>query len=169
MLLVDRHVTVYQKRRVGKVRGKALVGLRGLGEIAHYRRKRGVNLALGIGLRCRLACVLQSVGPVEMAIQVIEATVLQVDDHNVLDPLRPPSLWACRPRPLVCGGQQSKTQHRTNEVPSLSYLRFHLGSLARTFIGAGCWATAASRPMSSTDAGFLVVPGVSEQDVCWEY
>src|SRR2546422_9277281 len=89
MLLVDRHVTVYKKRRVWKVRGKALVGLRGLGAVAHYRRKRGVNLALGVGLRCRLAGVLQSVGPGEMAIQVIEATVLQVDDHNVLDPLRP--------------------------------------------------------------------------------
>src|SRR6266581_7537563 len=137
MLLVDRHVTVYKKRRVGKVRGKALVGLRGLGAIAHYRRKGGVNLPLGIALRRRLARVLQSVGPGEMAIQVIEAAVLQVDDHNVLDPIRPPSLRACRPRPLVYGGQQSKTQYRTNEVPSLSYFRFHLGSLARTLIGRG--------------------------------
>src|SRR5436309_7495478 len=145
MLLVYRHVTVYKKRRVGKVRGKALVGLRGLGEIAHYRRKRGVNLALGVGLRCRLAGVLQSVGPGEMAIQVIEATVLQVDDHNVLDPFRPPSLRTCRPRPLVYSGQESKTQHRTNEVPSLSYFRFHLGSLAGALVGAGALGNGSDR------------------------
>src|SRR2546430_17105961 len=123
MLLVDRHVTVYKKRRVGKVRGKALVGLRGLGAIAHYRRKRGVNLALGVGLRCRLAGVLQSVGPGEMAIQVIEATLLQVDDHNLLDPLRPPSLRACRPRPLVYAGQQTQTQLPTNDKPSAPKFR----------------------------------------------
>src|SRR5438045_4414015 len=151
MLLVDRNVTVYKKRRVGQVRGKALVGLRGLGAIAHYRRKRGVNLALGVGLRCRLAGVLQSVGPGEMAIQVIEATVLQVDDHNVLDPLRPTSLRACRPRPLVYGGQQSKTQHRTNELPSLSYFRFHLGSLAGALVGGGRWAMAAIDAPELTD------------------
>src|SRR6476646_4008043 len=99
ILLVDRHVAIYKKRRVGKVRGKTLVRL--LGALAHYRRKDGVNLALGIGLCCRLARILQSVGPGEMTIQVIEATVLEVDDHNVLDPLRPPSLWVCRPRQLA--------------------------------------------------------------------
>src|ERR671937_2197851 len=129
MLLVDRHVTVYKKRRVWKVRGKALVGLRRLGAIAHYRRKSGVNLPLGISLRCRLAGILQSVGPGEMAIQVIEATVLQVDDHNVLDPLWPPGLRVCRPRPSVYSGQQRKTQHRTNEAPSRSYSRFHVRPL----------------------------------------
>src|SRR5205814_9433146 len=145
MLLVDRNVTVYTKRRIGQVRGKALVWLRGLGAIAHYRRKRGVNLALGVALRCRLAGVLQSVGPGEMAIQVIEATILQVDDHNVLDPLRPPSLRAGRPRPLVYGGQQSRTQHRTDEVPSLSHFRFHLGSLARALVGAGALCNGSDR------------------------
>src|SRR5207253_5454542 len=83
-------------------------------------RKRGVNLALGVGLRCRLAGVLQSVGPGEMAIQVIEATVLQVDDHNVLDPLRPPSLRACRPRPLVYGGDRKSTRLNSSHV-AISY------------------------------------------------
>src|SRR4029079_435818 len=101
ILLLDWHVTVYRKRRVWKVRGKALVGLCRLGAIAHYRRKGGVNLPFGIGLRCRLAGILQSVGPGEMAVQVVEATVLEVDDHDVLDPLWPPSLRACRPRPSV--------------------------------------------------------------------
>ena len=48
-----------------------------------------------------LAGILQSVGPGEMAVQIIEATVLQVDDHNVLDLLWPPGLRVCRPRPSV--------------------------------------------------------------------
>src|SRR5438128_7586672 len=94
-----------------------------------------------------------------MAIQVIEATVLQIHDHNVLDPLRPPSLRACRPRPLVYGGQQSKTQHRTNEVPSLSYFRFHLGSLAGALVGAGGWAMAAIDAPELTDVLRMIYTG----------
>src|SRR5690349_4174001 len=129
MLLMDRHVTVYKKRRIGQVRGKALVRLRGLGAIAHHWRKRRVSLALGVGLGRSLAGILQSVRPGEKAIQVIEATVLQVDDHNVLDPLGSPCLRARRPRRLAYGGQQSQTQHPTNEMPSLSCFRFHPGSL----------------------------------------
>src|SRR6516162_10585832 len=129
MLLVDRDVTVYKKRRVGKVRGKALVWLGGIGAIAHYRWKGGVSLPLGIGLRRCLAAILQSVGPGEMAIQVIEATVLQVDDYNVFNTLRSPGLRVCHPRPLVYRGQQRKTQRGTDGVPSLSRYAFHVRPL----------------------------------------
>src|SRR5438477_2508221 len=62
-----------------------------------------------------------------------------------MDPLRPPNLRTCRPRPLVYGGQQSKTQHRTNQVPSFSYFRFHLGSLAGALVGAGALGNGSDR------------------------
>ena len=116
--LIQRGIAVGGEGLVGKVGREARIGHGRLLAGIHDRRQRGKGLAVLVHLRRGLQPIVEPVGALEQAVEIVEAAVLQIDHHDMLDLLE--AGLRCHGLGGICRrGQGKRTQDRrdTQDLP----------------------------------------------------
>src|SRR2546428_533222 len=112
--------SLMQKGLFGRSAGMRVSGL--VAEASDGCGRLRVRLTVGVDLRRTFACVLDAGGPLELAVQVVEAAVLEVDDDEVAELRQVVRRRGVRASRYVADGEEHRCKTESRHRPPN---RFH--------------------------------------------